>query len=284
MTHKQIADECGMSSSNIGYWITKYGLNMLSKNYKLDKFTFEKIDTPEKAYALGFIMCDGSINKQKHVEISCAIADKEVVEFIAGVINSRVHYCYTMDKAKRRFPRARTQKRITDVTRFLGGEKKNSRHYPRVRGDLERFILLGAFDADGCITWGRRKDKNRIWQKVCFNSSFPILEGIQKMLEKNLGISSSIRPKRKEKCFTLSICGRDDVFKFLSFIYPDDLFIILKRKYLKYCALRLELEENGECGPSREYRAEPAEQEGVETNGVYANKLNNRDSIQALNG
>ena len=96
------------------------------------------------------------------------------------------------------------------------------------------------------------------------------------MLAKNLGISSSIRPKGKEKCFTLSICSRDDVLNFLSFIYPNDSFIILKRKYLKYCALRLELEENGECGASREYRAEPAEQEGVETSGVYANKLNDR--------
>ena len=34
--------------------------------------------------------------------------------------------------------------------------------------------------------------------------------------------------------------------KFLDYIYPDDEFVILQRKYLKAQALRLELEEFGE--------------------------------------
>ena len=46
--------------------------------------------------------------------------------------------------------------------------------------------------------------------------------------------------------------------KFLGYIYQDD-FIVLKRKYLKYKALRLELEENGESRISEQYRAEPTE-------------------------
>lgn len=270
-----------MSSSNIGHWISKYGLNHLSKNYKLDKYRFNKIDTKEKAYVLGFILCDAAINQRKCVEISVAIEDKEVAEFISQTVNGRVHMDYTFDKAKRRFPRARMVKKIPDVTVYTGAEKKACRHYPRVRPDLEKFLLQGVFDADGCLTWGRRKDKNRIWQKISFTSSLGILSGVQQMLLNRLGVASALRPKSNSDCYVLEITNRKDVLKILSFLYPDDSFIILKRKYLKYCALRLELEENGEYGALREYRAEPAEQEGVETNGACASRLNDRNSIQA---
>ena len=44
----------------------------------------------------------------------------------------------------------------------------------------------------------------------------------------------------------LEFANREDVLKFLNFIYPNDSFIILKRKYNKAKALRLELGEFGE--------------------------------------
>ena len=137
-------------------------------------------------------------------------------------------------------------KKIVDITKFTGGYAKADRHYPRVREDLERYLILGLFDSDGCITWGRRKDKNRIWQKISFTSQLKILQGVQQYLIKKLNISTTIRPKGNEKCFVLEFSNRNDVLKFCEHIYPDEEFIILERKYLKYKALRLELEENGE--------------------------------------
>ena len=111
---------------------------------------------------------------------------------------------------------------------------------------MERYLLLGFFDADGCITWGRRKDRNRIWQKVSFTSQLHLLEGVQKMLYSNIGISSTIRPKSDEECYIIEISNKEDVLKFINYIYPEnDKFIILQRKYLKANALRLELEEFG---------------------------------------
>ena len=93
---------------------------------------------------------------------------------------------------------------------------------------------------------GKRKDKNRLWQKVSFTSQLKILEGVQKYLINKLNISTVIRPKTNEKCFVLEFSNLSDVIKFCEHIYPNEDFIILNRKYLKYKALRLELEENGE--------------------------------------
>ena len=161
MSTRDIEKICDKKRSTISYWINKYHLKEKSKYNKTENYRFEKIDTPEKAYCLGFILADSYINKT-NIEISVEISDKYVLDFISSVIGGNVQCDYTYDKKSRRFPRARLIKKIVDITKFTGGYLKKDRHYPRIRDDLERYLILGLFDSDGCITWGRRKDKNRI--------------------------------------------------------------------------------------------------------------------------
>lgn len=260
MSTRDIEKICNIDHRTISYWVNKYNLSQLSRFAKKDVYTFGKIDSKEKAYVLGFILADSGISEKNMVEIGIAIHDKQIIEFIANVINSNINYDHKLNTAQRRFPRVRTTKTITDVTKFTGGRLKADRHYPRVRDDLERYLIQGFFDADGCITWGHRKDKNRIWYKISFTSQYKILEGVQQYLSNKLNISSKLRPKGESKCFVLEFCNQNDVLTFCEHIYPDDSFIILKRKYLNYNALRLELEENGESNRSDcRYRAEPTE-------------------------
>lgn len=254
MSTRDIEKICDKKRSTISYWIKKYNLIDSSHYKKHNNYRFEKIDTKEKAYTLGFMLADSAITKT-NTETSVALKDKSVIEFIAKVIDGNVHYDYTFDKKARRFPRARTSKKVVDITKFTGGCAKSDRHFPRVRTDLERYLIQGLFDADGCITWGRRKDKNRIWQKVSFTSQLKILEGVQKYLINKLNISTVIRPKTNENCYVLEFSNLKDVIKFCEHIYPDEDFIILKRKHLKYKALRLELEGNGESLNQEQYRA-----------------------------
>ena len=189
MSTRDIEKICDKKRSTISYWINKYNLTECSNYQKHENYKFEKIDTKEKAYALGFILADASLTNT-NTEVSVAIKDKNVVEFISKIIDGNVHYDNTFDKKTRRFPRARVVKKIVDITKFTGGYAKADRHYPRVRDDLERYLIQGLFDADGCVTWGRRKDKNRIWQKVSFTSQLKILEGVQKYLINKLSIST----------------------------------------------------------------------------------------------
>jgi len=258
MSTRKIEQICGKNNRTVSYWINKYEIQDQSKYKKSKNYRFDKIDTKEKAYVLGFILADGAIN-EKTTEISVALKDREIVDYIAGIIGGNVHIDNMFDKKTRRFPRIRLQKRIEDIKKFLGGYAKIDRHYPRVREDLERYLIQGFFDGDGCITWGRRKDKDRVWQKVSFNSQLKPLEGVQQYLLKNLSISTTIKPKGKEKCYILEFANKTDVLRFCQHIYPNEDYIILKRKYFKYNALRLELEENGESHIGGQYRAEPTE-------------------------
>ena len=244
MSTRDIEKICNKKRSTISYWIDKYELNQQSIYKKNDNFLFEKIDTKEKAYCLGFILADASINNLKDVELSIAIQDKQVVDFISSVIGANVTVDTTMDKKKRRFPRARMHKRIKDISKFTGGEIKKDRHYPRVNEKFEKYLIQGLFDAEGCVTWGFRKDKNRLWHKISFTSSLKILEGVQQLLIKKLSISTVVRPKSDEDCFVLEFANKKDIITFLNYIYSDD-FIILERKYFKSRALRLELDGIG---------------------------------------
>lgn len=189
MSTRDIEKICDKKRSTISYWINKYNLIDSSHYQKHDNYRFEKIDTKEKAYVLGFILADSAIT-ETNTEISVAMADKNVVEFIAGIINGNIHYDNYFDKKSRRFPRVRLTKKIVDITKFTGGYAKADRHYPRVRDDLEKYLIQGLFDSDGCLTWGKRKDKNRLWQKISFTSHLKILEGVQKYLLNKLDIST----------------------------------------------------------------------------------------------
>jgi hypothetical protein len=242
---REIEKLIGLDHRTISYWIQKYSLSQESTFRKLPVFKFEKIDSREKAYTLGFILADSAINRSI-VEVSVSLSDKEVLDEISKLTSSEIRISNTLDIQSRRFPRARICRKIHDITKFIGAEKKEDRHYPIIRDDLERYLIQGFFDAEGCITWGRRKDNGRIWQKVTFASQLKILLGVQTYLLKKLNISSIVRPKSDEKCYVLEFANKHDVLVFLGHIYDNNDYIILKRKYLKYKALRLELEENGE--------------------------------------
>ena len=245
LSTRDIQNITGLHRNTISYWIKKYNLTESMKFKKNESFCFGEIDSKEKAYCLGFILADGAISKN-NIEISVAMDDKEVLEFISKTINSNVNYDFSYDKALKRFPRARTHKKIEDITKFIGGTLKEFRHFPRVRKDLQKYLLLGIFDADGCVTWGHRKDRNRLWHKITFSSSLKILTGVQQYLYKELNISTIVRPRSDENCSILEFANKKDILVFLNHIYSDSDFIILKRKQLKALALRLKLGEFGE--------------------------------------
>ena len=250
LTQREIAKIVGKGKSTVGYWITKYGLNDKSKyakpKYK-DPRMFNKIDTPEKAYIIGYTLADGYISNNA-IEFGCCLADKEILQFVAEYIGANYTEDLTYIPEARRFPRARihigNSALITDFNKHCSS--KENKHCPIIPKNLEKYLVQGFFDGDGCLTWGRRKDRNRLWQKISFTSSLKVLEGIQQILLKQCAISTIIRPKSNENCFVLEFANKRDVLKFLNFIYPDDSFIILKRKYNKAQALRLELGEFGE--------------------------------------
>lgn len=222
--------------------------NEFSTKKQLVAYNLDKIDNPELAYLIGFMLGDGEL-KNDLFSISISLSDKEVLYRISSYFNGRCFEKYITDKSKRLFPKIRYCRKINGLKKIFGGELKKDRNFPIVSKELERYILLGLFDAEGCITFGRRKDRNRLWHKISFTSKYGILIGVQQMLLKRLNISTAIHPKSNEDCYVLEFANKKDVITFCEFIYSDN-FNSLERKKNKYSALRLEL---GEFGGSESY-------------------------------
>lgn len=136
----------------------KYSKPVYNDNY------FSNIDTKEKAYILGYTLADGYISNST-IEYGCEIADKEILEFISSQLGAKIREDLVYNAKQRRFPRARinigNKHLVEDINKLSGGIKEN-KTFPRIKKDLEHYMLLGFFDGDGCLAWGYRKDRNRI--------------------------------------------------------------------------------------------------------------------------
>lgn len=279
--------EVTVGSKTVVYYIHKYKLEEFM-NYKKPIYNesfFNVIDTKEKAYILGYTLADGYINRNT-LEYGCALADKEILNFIASQLGEiKVREDAYINKTAKRFPRARlsigNKKLVQGVLSKINSKEEKT--FPRVKKELQHYVLLGFFDGDGCLTYGYRRDRNRLWQKVNFTASYKILNAIQKLLSK-LDITTSLHPKSKERCFVLEVANLKDVLNLLKYMYQDETFIVLHRKFNKYVALRLELGENEETTHKSTIscQATSHEVEGVETTGGKLGSLNNQQECPSL--
>lgn len=284
-SNRKISEITGVSKSQVSYLVRKYSLQELYNKPKYDTFNLDVIDSKELAYMLGFIIADANINNEI-VEISVKLSDYELSDLFSIILGSKSRVDNTFNKEKRRFPRIRIVRKIKGINKFIGGDKKKDRNVPIISKNLEVYMIRGIFDADGCITWGFRKDRNRLWHKVSFTSSLGILTSVQKVLYK-IGISTIVRPKANEDCFVLEFANKEDIIKFYNYLYADTSFIPLKRKFDNYNALRLELGEfretvnNTTLSSATDLSVECAETTG-ELNGTLNNQSSTQDSENEL--
>lgn len=247
MTQREIAiqPDVNIKKSTVGYWIKKYNLEDMMK-YQKPKYNsnyFNKVDTKNKAYILGFILADSHIDTN-YISLKIALVDKDILNFISEELGGNVYEHHKLDKSKRIFPHVRLRigdsNIYKDVNKYIGGRLKKERHFPIINEELRPYLLQGFFDGDGSVMFGRRKDRNRFWQKISFTSPYKILTGVQNVLLDN-DIATKIHPKSGEDTFVLEFSDRGRVLSFIKYIYPDNEYIILERKFKKANALRLKL-------------------------------------------
>lgn len=233
-TFREIAKLVGKSHQTVDYYVGKYDLRNYVLNQKPSIYKFTKIDTKEKAYIIGFIAGDAAFTETKLLDLAVASEDREILEFIASILKCEIKDNSKYDVKKRIFPNSRISCSIPDIFTFIGDRLKINRNLPIVSKKLDPYLVQGFFDAEGCITWGFRKDRGRLWQKVSFTSSEKLLVTLQKILL-NYGISTAVKPKSGENCSVIEFSNELDVFTFLKFLPKDGYFLKRKREnYLEW--------------------------------------------------
>lgn len=215
------------------------------KDRKYGSYEFKKIDTKEKAYVMGYYTGKGRIESENRIFCYIPYRDRNIAVFISDTIEANINF-HRRRKAGAMYV---IKKNTKDGKQFLGDEREGSEKLPIVNKSLLKYELQGIYDAIGSVAWGHRKDnQEKFWQRINFLSkSVNILTCLQQVLFKELNISSTIRPKANSKViYVLEFKNSHDVYKFIRFIYDDNDMIVSKRRYSKFKALRLELEEFGE--------------------------------------
>lgn len=197
----------------------------MNRKLSFDETFFDKIDTKEKAYYLGFIFADGTHNKY-HFKIKIRKKDREVVDrFKKAIRAEQIVYKYGKDVSFRI-----CSKLICDQLDKVGcpANKSLILRYPKIDKYFNKDFIRGVFDGDGCFS------KNGRWEIV--GGSHQFLTEIKNILENECDITMkcAIRTKgRKNPLTTIYVDKAEYLIKIYHYLY-DDTNDFLNRKQIKF--------------------------------------------------
>lgn len=236
-TLKQLGREFSCSYGTIRNLLNKQGINSRGnkQGYPRNELYFHSINTPEKAYWLGFMCADGCVHSQRN-EISLNITDLEHLEKFKAAIGAINHkITITQDQ---RFPKAKKLYQLSikdaqlwkDLNKWRREPQKTSKinRIPNIPKDYVSHFLRGYFDGDGSLHYLASTNNYRI----SFLGNKPFLEEVRNILNVP---KISIAQDRDKNIYQLQISGRKQVVRILNYLYQDsDSKMRLNRKYNKY--------------------------------------------------
>lgn len=194
-----------------------------------DSNYFEKINTKEKAYWLGFFSADGYVNQSTR-SIEFCLKDEEAIILFKKAIKSKHKISCRNEKYYR--ISIKDKKMSQDLLSLnLDNNKTYNYSIPidKIPEKLVSHFLRGYFDGDAYIGISNR---NKLVISVT-EASNKVMIDIQKILKKELNIDFNIIYNRRN-LYVFSITGKK-AEKILEYIYNDsDEKIRLERKYKKF--------------------------------------------------
>jgi len=201
------------------------------KTYRLN--VFEKIENKEQAYLIGYLAGDGGFNPptyKRKARLYVSSVEESIIQAIKeefcpdGVINSKIPINktsgYSIKTDKFTYTLNFSSKFESCFNKFGVLNKKPDRTLVNISKKNMRYYIHGLFDADGHASWGRRKDRNRLWVNVAItHQSWDILTKIQNFLVEELNIASTVRQRKTENCIDLRFSNRDSAVTFLTWMY-----------------------------------------------------------------
>ena len=235
-TLKQLGKEFNCSYPTIRNLLNKHKIKSRGnkQGYPRDEFYFNKIDTEEKAYWLGFLYADGCVHSNNY-EISVNITDKEHIEKFKTAIKAFNHNITEIQD--KRFQNAKTLYQFSikdkqlhqDLIKWGCIPQKSLliNKIPNIPRDYVSHFLRGYFDGDGSLHYLRGTNNYRI----SFVGTKDFLNDIQKELQTNVSLQSNIAGK----AYVLQIAGRRQIERILNYLYNNSKENNrLNRKYQKY--------------------------------------------------
>lgn len=243
-SQKEIGEIFNISQSQVGNILKKYGIKLPKSRLNMSKLAldidyFKTVDSPEKAYWLGFICADGCIKKDGG-KLTILVKDREICEKFKKAIKAD-HKISDREVYDKRTDKIYTESAIQITNALFVSniinlgvtyEKSSVLNFPNIEEQYYSYFIAGLFDGDGSISF---KSNGKVACNLI--STKEVLNFIQSYLQEKFAIKSKTLIKVSENCdnvFKVYWQNDEDCLKFLNFIYQGNKEMYLTRKYERY--------------------------------------------------
>jgi hypothetical protein len=234
MNDREISRLYGCTSPVIARWRDFHGLPRSPRQtggnttrWPANRNYFASIDTPEKAYVLGFLIADGHIHKTGYrIEVSTKEADADILRAIGRELESEsplrpMTNSYDGSRAMRLQLFGRQL--VSDLSALgLYHDKSTTANWPAVPADLEGHLARGVWDGDGYIGRGQFE----------LIGTSALLDGLTAAAERHTGCVLRRRMSGKDRRYHYAYGTRRDR-PALDWMYSS-ANIVLARKQERY--------------------------------------------------
>lgn len=235
ITEKEISKKFDISLRQYYNLLKLNNIEQKSKvvRYKFNEDYFETIDTEDKAYFLGFIVADGSVNSKSNViqitqkEPDILYEFKRYIKYEGDLIKSKTRDVFDI--------KISSSKMKSDLLKLgISPNKTMSVNYPLIPENLQNHFMRGVFDGDGCISihHDKRDNSDRGQVNIC-SGSFDFIEKYVDNMVKYCGVKKNNIRQPKGTYYVIDWGGLSDVESVYEFLYKESN-IFLKRKKETY--------------------------------------------------
>lgn len=213
------------------------------KSYKYNENYFEIIDTPEKAYWLGFIYADGFITRKTNGSAVFGLTLAEEEPLI------KLNQCLESNKPIGKYKKVNgynpnsveyklafcSDKMVSDLEKHGCVERKTFKlKFPNLDEDLIPHFIRGYFDGDGSVFLYIQK-ANSI-EYIMLGVTICGIKSFLDDLSKHIGFENCIyKDKRKETdCYSIKLASNSRCLRFYHYLYNNANNMYLSRKKNKF--------------------------------------------------
>lgn len=250
-TSTELAEKYGVSRGQITkIWHDNNLIGKDKNKYPFDFNYFENIDTPDKAYFLGFLAADGNVFTKNEQECQSIIRlcindkDENILNVFKTYIDSQKPLHITERKTKEHISymvelELVSNKMASDLRKYNIIERKTYDYeMTLLKPELMHHYFRGYFDGDGSISCSNGQYHTPSKYNISITGFLHNLSKMQKYLE-SVGISSIIIADKRNTNLpfgNLVFSKIEEKINFINYIYKDKRDIYLARKhYLAEC-------------------------------------------------